>query len=437
MPYVFPGDLADEIRARWQSFAAHQAAPPLPSSAQLRHILETAFFASFEREEGRAPRFVLCCGPDASLMHDGEGGAVPVVPLGSARPLTVEAIRKLAPAVSPHNAAMLVQCPPGADDPAACAITGVLHIGGHFARARSGRSLYHRPAPFALTVDVRDAGELHIYQGDIKLAAMKAGHLQDQIAFSSLEFLSITDILARGEQALGPGVTSPRFEPPREASDFEWTALLGTILAVVNGVKAHGHGGTLLLVAPGSEHTLPVHLKYDVGEDVRMLAERFTRFVNARHALVDSRWRARLDPKAPTDGVAQSVLQNAALAAEVDLGDIADLIARLSAVDGALVLTADLRLIGFGAEIVLDASAHVTAYEAGGHWGFSGPRVPVDSHSFGMRHRSALRCVSVAESTAAFAVSQDGTVSFFWRLGPEVLLKRNVNTASPSMVGGW
>jgi len=106
-------------------------------------------------------------------------------------------------------------------------------------------------------------------------------------------------------------------------------------------------------------------------------------------------------------------------------------------VDGALILGADLRLHGFAAEIVLDAAMTVPAYEVAGHWGFSGPRVEVDTHSFGMRHRSALRCVSVADGTAAFVVSQDGTVSFFWKLGQEVLLKRNVNTANPGMVGGW
>lgn len=437
--YIFPADLADEITARWQSYAAHQSAPPLPPPAQLRHVLETAFFASFEREEGRPPRFVICCGVGDDVMRDGEGGPVPVVPLPP-RPLTVASVRALAPAVNPQSAAVLVRCPlPGPDRSAADppVIAGLLHIGGHFARARSGRLAYHRPAPFALTIDVRDAGELHVYQGDIKLAALKAGHLQDQIAFSSLEFLAITDILARGEQAIGRAVTPPTHEPARESSDFEWTALLGTILSVVNGVKAHGHGGMLLLVAPGSEPTLPVRLKYDVGGDVRMLGERFTRFLNARHALADSRWRGRLNPADAVDATAVAVLQGAALTAEADLGGVVDLVAGLSAVDGALILSADLRLIGFGAEIVLDAAAHVTAYEAGGHWGLSGARVPVDSESFGMRHRAALRCVSVAESTAAFAVSQDGAVSFFWKLGQEVLLKRNVNTASPSTVGGW
>jgi hypothetical protein len=41
----------------------------------------------------------------------------------------------------------------------------------------------------------------------------------------------------------------------------------------------------------------------------------------------------------------------------------------------------------------------------------------------------------VSESTAAFVVSQDGTVSFFWKQDGRVFLKRNVNTANPNMVG--
>src|SRR5262245_17985718 len=258
MPYVFPADLADEIAARWQSYAAHQAAPPLPLPGPLRHILETAFFASFEREEGRTPRFVLCCAPGAAIARDGEDGNVPLVRLLPTRPLSVETIRALAPAISPGNAAILVHCPAGSNNETECQITGVLHIGGDFGRARAGRSFYHRSAPFALTIDVREAGELHFYQGAIKLAAIKGGRLQDQVAFSALEFLPITDILARGERALGAAVTTPAHEPPRESSDFEWTALLATILSVVNGVKEHGHGGMLLLVAPGSEASLPV-----------------------------------------------------------------------------------------------------------------------------------------------------------------------------------
>ena len=59
----------------------------------------------------------------------------------------------------------------------------------------------------------------------------------------------------------------------------------------------------------------------------------------------------------------------------------------------------------------------------------------IDSESFGMRHRSALRCVAAAEDVAAFVVSQDGTVSFFWKQGGRVLVKRGVTIANPNMGG--
>ena len=55
----------------------------------------------------------------------------------------------------------------------------------------------------------------------------------------------------------------------------------------------------------------------------------------------------------------------------------------------------------------------------------------IDSESFGMRHRSAVRCIASAEAAAAFVVSQDGVVTFMWKQDGRLLLKRNVNTANP------
>jgi hypothetical protein len=92
-------------------------------------------------------------------------------------------------------------------------------------------------------------------------------------------------------------------------------------------------------------------------------------------------------------------------------------------------------VLGFGAEIVLDAARPVEASEVSGHPLRTEKWPAVDSESFGMRHRSALRCIAVADGAAAFVVSQDGTVSFFWKQGGRVLLKRNVNTANPNMIG--
>jgi hypothetical protein len=276
---------------------------------------------------------------------------------------------------------------------------------------------------------------MHIYRGGIKLAALKAGSLHDQLAFSGLEFLPISSILSRGGDALRPRLVPPRHEEERETSDFEWTSLLNTILCMVNGIKDHGHGGALLLVAPGSEQMLPVRMKYDVEERVCVVSDRFVDFVNARHELEDARWATQQGSDLRRAETSLPHLQNATYVAEEDLADAADLASRLTAVDGALILSSDLRVLGFGAEIVLDAARPVTAYMVDGNARTRDRWAAVDSESFGMRHRSALRCVAVAEDTAAFVVSQDGVVSFFWRQDGHVLVKRNVNTSNPNMVG--
>ena len=60
------GRLDDEA---WQG-------PPLPLTANLQYVLETAFFASLAREEGRSLRFVLCCAPTTEILRDGSSEVV-------------------------------------------------------------------------------------------------------------------------------------------------------------------------------------------------------------------------------------------------------------------------------------------------------------------------------------------------------------------------
>jgi hypothetical protein len=436
MSYAFPEDLSHQVVDRWRTFVSRHAspAPPLPGPRALRHLFETAFFASLEREEGRELRFALCCAPSTTVTRDGSDEIVPIIQLETPRPLTVEGLRSIAPAVNPTNAAILVRCPEDADDPQTCEIAGILSVGTNLERSRRGRSYYQRPAPYALIIDVRDAGEMHIYRGSIKLASLKAGQLHDQLASSELEFLPISHILSEGGKRLGVRVEPPTGEHARETADFEWTALLNTVLSLVNGMREHGHGGTLLLASPGAEETLPIRLKFDVSGRSSLLADRFVAFLNARHELAAARARAK-QQAGDVDAAALLNLQNATVIAEEDLTDAGDLVARLSGVDGALVIGADLRLLGFGAEIVVNASVPIQAFEVHGS-----PHRPkdwriVDGDRFGMRHRSALRAVTVADDTAAFVVSQDGTVSFFWKQDSRVLLKRHVNTGNPSVVG--
>ena len=436
MSYAFPEELAEQVLARWTTFVARhdRPAPPLPSVQELRYILETAFFASFAREEGRSLRFVMCCAPSTTVPRDSGADNVPVIAFTEPRPLTVDVIRSLAPAVGSSNAAILVQF--ASAGTASPTIAGVLNVGSSLARVRRGRSIYQRPAPYALLIDVRDAGELHVYRGGIKLATLKSGSLQAHLAYSELEFLPISAIITRGLEVMRPRLRAPTREPAPETSDFEWTSLLNTILSIVNGLEAHGHGGTLLVAGPGADRTLPIRVKFDVDSENRMLPDRFTTFVNARHALVEAKLARKAGDPAAISDADLAHLDDATAIAEEDLSNATEIIARLSAVDGALAIGSDLRVLGFGTEIVLDASRPFTAYQGAGHSQRAENWPAVDSESFGMRHRSALRCVAVAEDTAAFVASQDGTVSFFWKQNGRVIIKRGVTISNPNMGGG-
>jgi len=320
----------------------------------------------------------------------------------------------------------------GADEPR---IVGVLHVGSDLARARAGKSFYYQPPPYALVIEVRGPGALHVYQGAIKLAALESGGLQDQMLVSAFDFAPAGDILRQGEHALSPRITAPNHEPLREWAEFQWTALLNTVLAVVNAIEEHGHGGTLLLVEPGAIQRLSLKLKYQTDYDTNFLDDRFVGFINARHELADASFlRDNNVAGAPSADQIQN-FQLAVIASERELSDAAETVAAFSRVDGALVLTAALRVVGFGAEILLEKAPPTKIFEVTGNPLATEQRSELDSESFGMRHRSAMRFVGATSGSVAFIVSQDGKISFCWSKQGVVYMKRGVNVANPNMVG--
>ena len=100
-------------------------------------------------------------------------------------------------------------------------------------------------------------------------------------------------------------------------------------------------------------------------------------------------------------------------------------LASLSAVDGAVVITNKLRLLGFGAEIIalspsLNKIKIITDFEKNiGEYR--------EIEHFGTRHRSAFRFCSSFEDSVAFIVSQDGEIKIAKRAGSEVMLWPNIN----------
>ncbi len=163
-------------------------------------------------------------------------------------------------------------------------------------------------------------------------------------------------------------------------------------------MRAHGHGGALLVVPDDSEvwresvvHPMP----YAVRPRFSALAEAARR--------PDKRRRREW---------------------ETELSAAVEVIAGLTAVDGATVITNHYELIAFGAKIARRQGClrveQVAVTESIEH-GLS--MVVHPTHLGGTRHLSAVRFVSDQRNALALVASQDGRFTVFWWSPSEVMVR--------------
>ncbi|GAG87903.1 unnamed protein product, partial [marine sediment metagenome] len=100
-------------------------------------------------------------------------------------------------------------------------------------------------------------------------------------------------------------------------------------------------------------------------------------------------------------------------------------VASLSGIDGCVVLTTKLRVLGFGGEILAQSPSLTRVKVAHDPYGHQTSDQNITF--FGTRHRSAFRICSSFEDCVAFVVSQDGGVKAIKRVGPDVLFWPDVN----------
>lgn len=110
---------------------------------------------------------------------------------------------------------------------------------------------------------------------------------------------------------------------------------------------------------------------------------------------------------------------------EKEISTYADLISKLTSVDGSVVLTKDLELLGFGVETLVDRMKGRQPSMC-----FIGDddeeEVFKSFKDQGMRHRTAYRFVGAVDGSVAFVVSQDGTIEACTKHDGKVYVYDNV-----------
>jgi hypothetical protein len=408
-----PREFAQQVSNQWEHIPLLKD-HPRPNPEQLGKILEAAYVASMESEEGRPLKFALML-RSSSEADEPEYG---IARFTEPRPLSTNEIRRLAPATGPSSTFIAVEST--ASGPS---IWGTVDVGSKWALLQSAEQTSGMGLPDHLVITVSGPGTLSLTFSDSLLYRAEHGQPVQQ-SYNVLKFGPVHEFFR-------PIMNQLLKEAFRDRNDLIWDKhflisyggeylrLLARTLRYAEGL---GHGGTIIVLQDDDDHLSDlVSIKYHVAgfqlwDDlvpyVRLIFEEIesSKLINGKQPVEREnldRWR-----KASRE---QEELSRRLI-------DRSRFLARLTQVDGALVLTAGLRLMGFGA-VIKDVSDSQTVRSCRDE--LCRKCDELNTGTYGTRHRSAIGLCQRMDCLA-FVLSQDGGVKALVREGDHVLLWKSV-----------
>ena len=438
--YIYGGDLVGKLKQIWKRtklYLREEQVPALPSDAVLRRLLDVAYHASLLTEEGRRPSFRIVYCPRSELADQSASRLRSSVKIhfNAPCPFNEKQLLQLAPATDPTSVMIAVEPMQVEDaDPAnplpeaELRIWGLLDTGSSWwahMRRETERAV-HSP-PDLLTISSTRPGQIVVSRAWRILLRLENGRLE----------LPPADVFVNGPvardfegpvgelygQVYGDRKTEDPYEPllNRHNCTVKYTTCIKRLLTYLMDKE---HGGMLLIVPDDCDVTDGAGFNELVG--VKYQCKQYDLWRNLSATLeLRRKWfeigseLARGDEKCDKEKVLElSRLRSAVEEQEHQLTDRLQLVAALSGVDGAVVMTDRFRLVGFGAELRAKTRVN-TVWRALDSMGEE--REPIRAEAFGTRHRSAFRFCAEYERGTAFVHSQDGGMRAVKKVGGEVV----------------
>jgi hypothetical protein len=409
--HAYPSDLATLAVRRWdEARAARRITLATPDSALLARVLSICYQATLLREEGRPVTFRLALGePDAFDPASGPPSGLQRLIFTRPLPFDPHELRSLAPAAV--FSYWLIGATAAGDGPK---IWGVIHSGPQWLQSVRGGRETEQTIPPVLIVTATGPGRLLVSAGAVTLAELRNGTLSrgDMDVFQAewmRERLSdvgdlqwAAHLRAREQAAKSWGEIQPTFG----------AVLAGHVLRrVVATIRTAQHGGTLIMIPRRSvtellRHGRYVRVKYGFHDE-----ETRRRIMTLMLSIMNELATAEEDKHASA-GWSTYEASRAPELGELDesLFEVAHLIADLTRVDGAVLVTDCLEILGFGVEIAGELPEVLRVARAHDLEGTQREWVRTDR--VGTRHRSAFRLCQAVREALALVVSQDGSLRF-------------------------
>ena len=436
----YPNDLIPLLQKKCNSLIRrkyHQP-PVLPSQSELELLFDVAFQASLLTEEGRRTGFRIVYASkeeidksrdkDKSNYFDNDSR---LIAFDNLRPYSVSEINRLAPAAEFTRLMICVSNHSKEASKPKLVIWGLLDVGDNWWKFVHHETSGGRCPPNNITVTCCNPGELSISSGGDVYYTLKNGDIVEpkmnpiwdgdihnffQNARKSLYSETIKELKTKKWDELG------------HDDDYPFRFYNYFLERVLFYIREKAHGGTIIFIPKAinkndTRLTDRALIKYPCNYDYVWNILKASLINHRRYyGLHFPLWDGKV-PITKDNFREHNLLEGESLEIEEGLSDIAQAIASLTSVDGAVILNDRFEVLGFGAEVTaVSQSLKEISIKTG-----AGRNKKISIESFGTRHRSAFRFCSSFEDSVAFVVSQDGGVKAVKRVASEVILWPDIN----------
>jgi hypothetical protein len=410
--FAYPSDLAALVLTRWsEATAAGQLTLSAPSAAALAQALSICYQATLLREEGRPVTFRLALSePETFDRAAGPPSGLHRLVFTRPLPLDQHELRRLAPATV-FSRSLIGATLSGATGQE---IWGVIHSGPQWLQSVRGGRETEQTIPSVLIIAATGPGRLLVSVGLVTLAELRNGTLsgREMDVFTSRwmhgRLAAVSETQLRGLAPVREGGDEPRFNLDPSFGAVLAGHVLRRVLATIRSAQ---HGGTVIIVpARRADELLSdgryLRVKYAFADDEarRRIPTLMTR------VMTEVAGGVATDAAPPGLDAYETSRARQLVAADEALFEVAHLVADLSHVDGTVLMTDSLEILGFGAEIAGELPEVPRVARARDLEGAEREWVRTDR--VGTRHRSAYRLCQAAHDALALVVSQDGGLRF-------------------------
>lgn len=392
----------------------------LPVLPMLEALISTAYQCSLLREEERPLLFrLILADPEIFSPEQGPPSGMHTLIFEDSVSFVPQQLKALVHAANFDRSLLGIKL----DGHGGPRIWGIVHSGPRWLHAQLGGRGEVPQLPPRLVINVTGPGCLEVCKGAATVGQLSEGRVFGPSAnvFDSAWLQNVFADTRAERTAL--------HNEARSSSGDDWAMLDPRLTHIIDqhmmkrvlaAIRAFRHGGTLVMVPPfraaeflNSNRFIDLRYKF-------VQNEQCARFRTLIVSMMNTLAEVGVKDHDPVSWEQYQELNDPRIA-DLDEGifEMSHLIAALSTVDGAVIMTRRFELLGFGAEIRCDLGDVSSVARA---LDLEGVRFKTEStRGVGTRHRSAFNMCQQFKDTLAIVISQDGGVRFIRWEGNQVM----------------